>query len=171
MRTKNTDPLFERFAEAFPQKTPPDGHEMRFLSKLNSNEKRKTRWTSFRLAAMILVLIGMTSMYLGSADPLPQEVNEFYQTEAYFQTVISEQWKTLPVQEKAYAVPVTAAKEQLQRLQNSYQKQSAQFHQGTDHPKLLRAMITNLQKQLEILNDLSLQIEHINNNNNETERI
>ena len=171
MKTKNTDPLFERFAEAFPQETPPQGHEIRFLSKLNSNKQRKARWTSFQLAAMILVLIGMTSMYLGSADPLPQEVNEFYQTEAYFQTVISEQWKTLPVQEKAYAVPVAAAKEQLQRLQNSYQKQSAQFHQGTDHPKLLRAMITNLQKQLEILNDLSLQIETINKSNDETERI
>jgi hypothetical protein len=45
------------------------------------------------------------------------------------------------------------------------------FQKGTNHPKLLRALIENLQKQLEIVETLTQQIEIINTEKNEMDNL
>ncbi|MGC6422524.1 MAG: hypothetical protein ACON47_07095 [Flavobacteriaceae bacterium] len=169
MKANNTDPLYEWFADAYPQEVQSPGHGQRFQQKLAAERQAKRQRASFRVAAMVLVLFGLTAALVDYSSNTSEEMERFYQTEAYFQSLIQNQLEKVPMANTSYQVPITAAKTQLLRLQETYQMQTQQFQNGTDHPKLLRAMINNLQKQLEILQDLERNIETINSQSNDTE--
>lgn len=169
MKQKNTDPLYEWFNVIRSETNLPSGHGQRFLKKLAAEWQRKRQRAGLRVAAMVLVLISLGGAYLTSQSPANIEMEQFYQTEVYFQTLIQNQWENLPRDQSDYLVPINATQKQMKRLQEQYQIQMEQFQNSNDHPKLLKAMITNLQKQLEILQDLNQQIETLNTQNDETE--
>ncbi|MDG1270966.1 MAG: hypothetical protein P8O04_00730 [Flavobacteriaceae bacterium] len=163
------DPLYERFAKAYTVQAPPSGHEQRFITKLSSNKVFKRRRLSFRVAAMVLILLGFGATLGGNSRTAEEEA--FYQTETYFQSMVANQLEALPKNEPHYSRPIAAAQTQLARLQKQYNRQMERFQKGTKHPKLLRALIENLQKQLEIVETLTQQIEIINTEKNEMDNL
>lgn len=169
MKHQNSDPLIEWFEMLRSETHLPPGHGQRFLNKLAAERQSKRQRSGLRIAAMVLVLICLGSAYLTYTSPVNTEIKQFYQTEFYFQTLIQKQWENLPTDQAEFMIPVQASKEQMKRLQEQYQIQMEKFQNGNDHPKLLNAMITNLQKQLEILQDLNQQLETLNTQNDETE--
>lgn len=167
MKKKPKDPLKDWFSEVYSEETPLDGHEQRFLRKLrHASRIGKQRRFSFRIAAMVLVLIGLISFL--DLESYPAEENEFYQAQAYFQNTIENQLETLPLDEARYQTLVQESQLRLKTLQQQYQSQMQQFHNGIDHPKLLNALIENLQKQLSIVQTLTKQIQKIKHEENET---
>lgn len=169
MKQDHTDPLLEWFKATYANRDLPKGHGQRFAQKIAAERQKKRQRTGFRVAAMVLVLVSLGTAIGTNQQSDSPEMNQFYQTEAHFQSLIQNQWDNLPLDQKNFRVPIAAAQFQMERLQFQYQQQMEQFQNGTDHPKLLHAMITNLQKQLEILKDLQQQIETINVQNDETE--
>ena len=169
MKQDHSDHLKEWFDALRPDAELPKGHDLRFLDKLAAERQDKRQRAGLRIAVMVLVLVSLGVAYLNSTKTASAELNQFYQTEVYFQTLIQDQWDNLPQENASYTIPIQAAQKQMKRLQQQYQIQMEQFQNGTDHPKLLNAMITNLQKQLEILQDLNQQIEILNVQNDETE--
>lgn len=168
MKKEPKDPLKDWFLEANTEKNPLDGHEQRFLRKLSyASRIGKQRRLSFRIAAMVLVLIGLFSNL--NQDSYSVEENEFYQAQTYFQNTIENQLETLPLHEERYQILVKESQQRLKTLQQQYQSQMEQFQDGIDHPKLLSALIENLQKQLVIVQTLSEQIQKIKHEENESE--
>ena len=163
------EPLYDWFAEAYPVQPLPSGHEQRFITKPGPNKVLKKRRLSFRVAAMVLLLLSVGSA-LGGNSPSAEE-EAFYQTEIYFQSMVVNQLEALPRNEPRFSKPIAAAQSRLARLQEQYNRQMERFQNGTNHPKILRALIENLQKQLEIVETLSQQIEIIKTEKNEMDKL
>lgn len=71
----------------------------------------------------------------------------------------------LAISEKVFS----DAKTQLKRLQSDYNALGKQFKKDGAHPKLIAAMIDNLQEQLLLLNELNTYINELKNQNHENQ--
>jgi hypothetical protein len=164
------DPLFEAFEKAFPVPNITKGHQQRFTAKLKEPTRVQPPFQQLKIAVVALLCIGLGSLgtlYFSSKNDVP---TKFYQAETYFTSAIT---TTLEEAERLSnpetAALVADAKIQLQRLQKDYIQLQELFQERNAHPKLLNAMISNLEYQLTLARELKQLISAFKTPTDETE--
>ena len=160
MKKDNLDHLFERLQGAFDVEEPENGHQGRFLEKLNQQQG------SIAASVVIVAVLGYGAF--GSGPSLKQQVTkiapEVSQTEFYFASLIEAQVEELKEEktpETAQLVDDTLA--QLAKLDKDYRTLEQDLVDGGDSKIILSAMITNFQTRIDLLREVLSQRENIKN--------
>ncbi|BDW91343.1 DUF3379 domain-containing protein [Allomuricauda sp. XS_ASV26] len=181
MKKDNLDSLFERLQGEFDVAEPQNGHQERFLDKLNQsqgtialNKKRPSWWKHLSIAASIALVAVLGYKTFGPDPSIKQQVVEIApevsQTEFYFANLIEEQVKELQDEktpETAQLVDDTMT--QLERLDKDYKSLQQDLINGGDSKIILSAMITNFQTRIDLLKEVLSQIENIKNLNSQND--
>ncbi len=166
----------------------PDGHEQRFLERLeaackeNENDSvainvfsdhkvgtRKNHVIKLRsiliwsAAAVIAVLIGSASFYVGQSHVTDlEEVHpEMAAAQSNYVVVIDQQLAALDQLQSPETERIIAdAKSKLQKLETDYVKIQEDFQSNAENPVVLDAMIQNFKNRLLLLEEASLQIKN-----------
>lgn len=181
--SKNT--LEERFKELqgqFDLAETPDGHQARFMQKLQSGTASESKgsfmnwWKPLSIAASVLVIVSLGFLMrpeqaqgaeLASVSP------ELEQAESFFVTTIEKELSTLQSYEnESTKVIIEDALVRLQRLENEYDKLKIDLVESGNDRRVIHAMIENFQSRIELLQQVIQTIEEIEEtlkaNQNET---
>ena len=179
MKEDNLEDVFKSMQGGFDLHEPAQGHEQRFLEKLQQQKqetvtlhKKKTHWRKpLSIAASVLLLLSVgvytfVSQNKGIDAQVAEIAPEVSQTEFYFSNVINKQVEKL----KEEATPETKqiindALVQLKRLEENYKTLEQDLINGGNSKLILSAMITNFQTRIDLLQDVLEQVENIKNLN------
>lgn len=187
MKQKDTiTTLFERLKGEFDLGHPAEGHQQRFLEKLNKSsgtvalsQKNKSWWKPLTVAASIVVMAVLGFTFLAIPTNREQRMvdisPEASKTQFYFAGLIEEQVQLLkneksPETEKL----VLDALNQLGQLKKDYEKLEKDLIGGGDSKLILNAMIINYQTRIDLLQEVLKTIDRIKNykkKNNENDII
>ncbi|MGB5819406.1 MAG: hypothetical protein WBG90_07955 [Saonia sp.] len=176
MEKEKLENLFKTLQGSFDTEEPTDGHQQRFLEKLEASKKvvnidRKKRnswWKPLSVAASIAMLcaVGISLFNQGSTiDEQVAEISpEVSKTEYYFTSLIEEQVRVL----KNEGTPETQkiiddAMVQLKKLETNYAQMEQDLLNGGNSKLILSAMITNFQTRIDLLQDVLDQVDRIKN--------
>ena len=174
MKKDTIDELFIELQDKMDYAEPTNGHQQRFLEKLNESKgvatlapKKKNPWMLFlSVAASIAILLSVGMFQLNTASSIEDQVAEISpeasNTQFYFANLIEEQINELnseksPETEKIINDTMT----QLKKLQLNYTKMEQDLLNGGNSKLILSAMITNFQTRIDLLNEVMIQIENI----------
>ena len=171
----NIDELFEELSGSFDQQDPAEGHQERFLKKLNAAQgtiafipEKRNWWKPLSLAASV-ALIGILSIGLFLQSPSVEDqvaeiAPEMPQTKVYFANLIEEQIKGMEAfRNEDTAVIIQDALRQLERLESDYALLEQELIEGGNQNVIMGAMIQNFQNRIDILNNYMSKITMINN--------
>ncbi|MFC4219104.1 hypothetical protein [Flagellimonas marina] len=175
MKEDKLDQLFNRLQGQLDLEEPQNGHQDRFLEKLNqahgtvSIQSKKTSWWKPLSIAASIAIIGVLAFQVFNTNPsIEQQVVEISpevsQTEFYFANLIEEQVAQLKNEkspETARLVDDTLL--QLKKLEKDYKSLEQDLVNGGDSKIILNAMIFNFQTRIDLLKDVLSQIENIKN--------
>lgn len=173
MEKDNIEKLFESLNGTFDTKEPANGHEERFLEKLKLGPKaaptKKIFWRKpLSIAASVLILLAVGMGLWNQTNTTPEQmVNmspEVSNTQFYFANLIEEQVKELQSESSPETQKIiTDTMAQLTTLETDYSKLEKEMLAGGNNKMLLKAMITNFQTRIDLLQDVLEQIETIKN--------
>lgn len=169
--------LFERLEGKFDNENTPEGHQERFLEKLNQSKgivalkpKKANWWKPLSVAASIVLVCVLGAQLFKREPNIKQQVVEISpevsQTEFYFASLIEEQvqeLRTLKTPKTAQLVDDTL--KQLNRLEIDYNELEQALVNGGDSKLILNAMINNFQTRIDLLQEVLTTIETIKNLN------
>lgn len=173
--------LFENLENNFDTENPSNGHEARFLEKLNQSngvvqlsKKKTTWWKPLSIAASIIVVCVLALTLNNNQTSLKEQVVEISpevsDTEFYFASLIEEQvqeLRTLKTLQNEQLVDDTL--KQLKRLEIDYNNLEQELVDGGDSKLILNAMINNFQTRIDLLKEVLTTIESIKNLNYQDE--
>lgn len=179
MEKENLDKLFDNLQGTFDIEDPQEGHQQRFLEKLQASQgvvsiqrKKKSFWKPLSMAASVVLLFALGIGLFNSSPTRDEQVAEISpevsKTQFYFASLIEEQVRELenestPETQKIIDDTLT----QLKRLETNYEKLEQELLNGGNSKLLLSAMITNFQTRIDLLEDVLNQIEEIKNLKNQ----
>lgn len=171
----NIEELFEELKGAFDQQEPAEGHQERFLKKINDAQgtiafipRTRTWWKPLAMAASV-ALIGILSIGLFLNNPSVEDqvaeiAPEMPQTKVYFANLIEEQVKGMEAyRNEDTAVIIEDALRQLERLEHDYSLLEQELVDGGNQNVVMSAMIQNFQNRIDVLNNYMSKITMINN--------
>ena len=165
--------------QEFDQEELPQGHEQRFLARLEAAcEEQKQdeslesknpegrvismssimKWS---VAAMIAILIGSASFYMGQSQSyeLKSVSPAMAKAQSDYVEVIDQQLTALnQLQSPATERIIADAKAKLLKLETDYTKIKADFKTNGDNPAVIDAMIQNFKTRILLLEDARAQI-------------
>jgi hypothetical protein len=173
---KNTiDELFDSHKGKFDVHQTPEGHQKRFLDKLNTahaqaNTETKARvnwWRPLSIAASVVVLIGLGFSLLKSPAPsgeLASVSPEMEQTQTFFVSTINSEIEKL----KSFETPETKAMiddalNQITNLEEEYQLLRQDLIDSGNDKRVIYAMISNFQKRIDLLEQVVFIVEEVKN--------
>jgi len=173
--------LFENLENDFDTENPRNGHEARFLEKLNQSngivqlsKKKTTWWKPLSIAASIIVVCVLALTLNKNQASIKEQVVEISpevsDTEFYFASLIEEQvqeLRTLKTPQNEQLVDDTL--KQLKRLEVDYNNLEQELVDGGDSKLILNAMINNFQTRIDLLKEVLTTIESIKNLNYQDE--
>lgn len=175
----NFNNLFEELQGQFDLEAPNNGHEARFLEKLeaNSNTKKendsKSFWRPF-LAIAASLLIGL-SILIGinqqsEATGLASVSPELSEAQDFFTATITEELKKLDAERSPLTENIIyEAERQLKILESDYTVLKNDLKESGNDKRVIYAMISNFQSRIEILENILEQIDDLKNTQNDTE--
>src|SRR5690606_30112728 len=179
MRKDRMDELFEGLQGQFDLEVPGEGHRERFMEKMERNRgalplgQRKTSpWKTVSIAASVALVALLGQQILWPRPSLEQKLvqlaPEVGRSETYFANLIEHRVKEL----KADRTPDTArlvddALGQLKRMEQDYRQLELDLLGGGDSKLIIGAMINNFQTRIDLLKEVSLQMENIKNLNSQ----
>lgn len=168
--------LFEGLEDQFDIETPKNGHEHRFLQKLNAQNndtvvslnKTKSKmiswWKPLSIAASLVFLITMgikfsTSIQQQNIAEVPEEIEK---AQFYFTSLINNEIEKI----NAEATPDTKkiiedAMKQIKKLEENYTHLQKDLLENGNSKQILHAMITNFQTRINLLEEVLKQIENV----------
>jgi len=173
----NITNLFERLEGSFDVHDTPQGHQRRFLEKLNQQEPKPKqlnfwKWGSIAAAITLLVILG-SSMF---APRQPQEADlasvspEMEQTQSFFTTTINAEIEALKqfdaLENKKL---IQNALQQVDKLEKDYQLLKEDLVESGNNKQVINAMIINFQNRIAVLEQVSETIERIQTLKNTTD--
>ena len=173
MSTDNLNTLFRELKDGFDIEEPQSDHKQRFLEKLNTNKKMASGggstssdgWKPFLMIAASLVLI--LTLVIGSGNPnssrdLANISPEMATTQDFFTTAIATELEKLNNEESPeYQNLVVDALFQIKILEEDYQNLKTDLEDSGDDQRVIHAMITNFQNRIDILKNVSEQIDEL----------
>jgi len=169
------DKFFDQHRKDFGYTRPPEGHEERFLKKLNrqktQSKKPKKLWLPMAWAASMLLAIvmgGLLYSYLFSSAP-----EGFVKTTEHFETLVEAERKELvSIHRGDVDQWFTDVEKQLDQLQENQNRLQKDYRRSGRDPRILQAIIQNYQMQIELLNDIKIKIQrHEKQQSNEYQEI
>lgn len=174
--------LFNKLQGNFDLAEPKQGHEERFLNKLNASKgvtamvaKKETNWLKYvSIAAAVTLLLTVGFFKLDSSSTIDAKVAEISpeasKTQFYFANLIEEQVKELKSEKSPETNSIIEdTMSQLKKLELNYAKMEQDLIKGGNSKLILSAMITNFQTRIDLLNEVMIQIETIKNIKNTTD--
>jgi hypothetical protein len=174
MKKDTIEELFIKLKDNVDFEEPNEGHQLRFLKKLN--ESKSVTTITFRnsrswiqivsMAAAVTLLLAFGFFQLNTSSTIDEKVAkispEASKTQFYFANLIEEQVKDLnseksPETEKI----INDTMFQLKKLELNYTEMEQDLLNGGNGKLILSAMITNFQTRIELLNEVMIQIENI----------
>lgn len=170
---KNTlDNVFKNLENDFDIEVPNEGHEKRFLSKLNDSksltkysETKTNFWKPFlgiaASIALILSIFVVTQQENNTGD-LASVSPKMAETQDFFTLTINEELNKL----NAASTPevknlIDDALLQIKKLENDYNSLKTDLIESGDDNRVIYAMISNFQNRIDILQNTLEQIEKI----------
>lgn len=170
MKKDAIDELFENLNGCFDVHETANGHQKRFLNKLQTTNTEKTStklswWKPLSIAASIAVLMAVGTLFL-KADPIHAELAsvspEMKEAQSFFTTTIREELQTLKSFETTENKKlVEDAMHQLSILENEYEVLKADLTKSGNDKRVIYAMINNFQNRIELLQQVIETIEQI----------
>lgn len=171
----NIDNLFENLKDEWDIETPQEGHENRFLEKLQTQKKvvsihkKKSNnfpWKLLTVAASIAVLFIVGFQFLNPESVIEQQVAEeptqIEKTEFYFASLINEEVEKIKAESTPETKQIIAdAMLQLKKLEKDHEKLEEDLANEGNSKQILHAMIINYQTRINLLQDVLTQIEEI----------
>lgn len=174
MKEDNIDALFKHLKEDIDFATPSEGHQERFLDKLNQHngvvalKPKRNLWKPLSIAASVALLCVLGFQFLAQPQSIKEQVvdiaPEISETEFYFASLIEEQVQILEQEnspETAKLVADTLAK--LAELEEDYKNLEQELINGGNNKIILNAMITNFQIRIDLLEEVLANVETIKN--------
>lgn len=174
MEKDTIEKLFSKLHGNFDQEEPDQGHQQRFLDKLNVlkrdsgiTSKHKTFGLSYiSVAAGIALLLTLGFFQLNTPKTIDEQVAqispEASNTQFYFANLIEEQVRVLQSEESPETKKIIEdTMSQLKKLELNYSKMEQDLVNGGNTKLILSAMITNFQTRIDVLNEVMIQIKTI----------
>jgi hypothetical protein len=152
-----------------PLEEPKDGHRMRFMHKLNEQQKQPVKklhfWKPIAIAASFLVLIGLGFPLMNQPSnkaDLASISPEFAQTQQFFTSTIKRELDNLK-REKApeTLVLIEDALDQMDILEKDYENLKKDLVKSGNDERVIHAMISNFQNRIDLLQNVLEQIEKL----------
>ena len=153
----------KQLAQQWTPMSPPLGHEKRFAKRLKGKQKFKRPYWSAAAVLLLLFGLGISQWLTQNSTHTELEVSTTFYTQA-IQTRLMHLEKNTPA---VHAQSLADAKTQLAILQEDHQELQQQWQEGTPHPILLKALIKNLQQQLNLLHALEKNLMTLEKNDYE----
>ncbi len=169
MKKDSIDNLFNELEGQFDIHEPKNGHDTRFLNRLNAQQSKarrnlKNTWKSvMAIAASLVICIAVfTSL---NSDPelmdLASVSPELSETQDFFSVTIESELKKLdqersPETEKI----IDDALKQIKILEESYEALKIDLTNSSSDNRVIYAMISNFQSRIDVLNNVLEQIEN-----------
>jgi len=177
MKEDKIENLFERLQGEIDIYETPDGHQKRFMDRLQKQEQKQKPvvWKKvISIAAVIAVIITIGSFMFNTevkAADLSSVSPEMEQTQSFFTTAINNEIQTL----KGFNSPETEALindalKQIEILEEKYQNLTVDLVDSGYDQRVIYAMINNFQKRIDLLENVNItvkEIKNLNNQNNE----
>ncbi|WP_158976323.1 hypothetical protein [Cellulophaga sp. L1A9] len=175
MKKDNIDDLFEHLKGGWDTEEPKNGHELRFLEKLNTINDVKSlpvkKGNSFKflfIAASLLLVFGLGFLFVNQSYSINEQVvalsPEISNTEFYFANVIEQEVKKLQNENSPETKKIVDdTMIQLSKLEKNYKSIERDLINGGNSKLILSAMIVNFQTRIDLLDDVLQQIEEIKN--------
>ena len=163
------DKLFEKFDSQWDVQEPDNKHEIRFLDKLNSKTKEKSKrnyFISMAIAASIVVLLSISFFYNSNAESseLKFASKETKQTDSIFTVLIEKELEKIKEKKSPENEKIIAdALKQMRTLDSDYQKIIMELETNGESKQIIYAMISNLQTRISFLQNV---LQHIEDNEN-----
>lgn len=163
------DKLFEKFDSQWDVQEPENSHEIRFLDKLNSKTKKKSKrnyFISMAIAASIVVLLSISFFYNSNAESseLKFASKETKQTDSIFTVLIEKELEKVKEKKSPENEKIIAdALKQMRTLDSDYQKIIMELETNGESKQIIYAMISNLQTRISFLQNV---LQHIEDNEN-----
>lgn len=166
--------LFDTLHGTFDTEEPLEGHQERFLDKLNpipsvkpltNNKKPTLRYVSIAATLILLCSLSMVIFYTSSPSINEQVVEispEISKTEFYFANLITQEVNKLQSESSPATKQIIAdTMDQLDKLEKNYKSLENDLINGGNSKFILSAMITNFQTRIDLLEDVLYQVEEI----------
>ena len=177
MKKDTIDDLFKKLEGSFNIEETPQGHQHRFLDKLNEQSKSKQieNQSSFpirkllAIAAVFATIVTIGSLFVNTelkAADLASVSPEMEQTQSFFTSTINKELKTLnnfESPESKYLVQ--DALKQMDILENKYELLKTDLVDSGNDKRVVYAMIKNFQNRIELLEQVIEKIEEVKNLN------
>ncbi|MDC8004060.1 hypothetical protein POV27_08345 [Aureisphaera galaxeae] len=173
------DLLFERLEGTFDLQETPEGHQKRFLQRLEGEDqdtivplstkgKRRSLWKPLSIAASILLLIS-AGLFFQKDQPEDPQVEglasvspEMEETQSFFVSVINEELETLKSFESEDTKKlVDDALARMEVLETEYDSLKIDLVESGNDKRVIAAMIANFQNRIELLQQVIETIEEI----------
>ena len=188
MNKDNLDNLFKGLEGTFNIEKTPEGHQKRFLDKLNTSKnkgsatehsvkrtgKSNSWWKPLSIAASIAVLFAVGSLITNNTEvtevDLASVSPEMQETQTFFTTTINEELSTL----KSFQSPETKALVddaliQMSTLEKKYDKLKIDLAESGNDKRVIYAMISNFQSRIDLLEEVISTIEEVKNYKTDTD--
>lgn len=164
--------------ELFNNEEPSEGHQARFLRKLEQAEEKKTKSTVdfWRVAAAIILLLVLAASVLIPRFNSPQDVQyssmslsdvseDMANVEFYYKSKLEEDYAKIDDLSKSDPL-VKAYLDEIDKLNEEYQVLEATLYESGTHDKVVLAMIENFRLRLALME--KLEEKKINETKNDT---
>ncbi len=175
----NIDALFDRLQGTFDLEETPQGHEKRFMQRLQnaapSKQKGVSWWKPLSIAASLALLITLGIFGLKNNE-VPSDLAsvspEMEKAQSFFTTTINQEIEKLKSFEDEDSKKIVAdALKRLEVLEANYETLKLDLAESGNDKRVISAMIANFQSRIEILEQVITTIERIKTlkeNKNET---
>lgn len=182
MKKDTIDNLFKNLEGSFNIEETPQGHQHRFLDKLNEQSKsiQLEKQSSFPIrkllavAAVLAVIVTIGSLFVNTdvnAADLASVSPEMEQTQSFFTNTINKELETLNnIKSPESKYLVQDALKQMDILEKKYELLKTDLVESGNDKRVIYAMIQNFQNRITLLEQVIEKIEEIKNlntNNNE----
>ncbi len=152
--------------ELFNNEEPTEGHEARFLRKLEQSKEKKVKSTVdfWRVAAAIILLLVLATSVLIPRMNSPQDVqyssmslsnvsDDMANVEFYYKSKLAEEYDKINDLSKTDPL-VKAYLDEIDKLNEEYQELEALLYETGTHDKVVLAMIENFRLRLSLMEKL-----------------
>lgn len=171
MKDNSIDKIFENLKGTFDIESPNEGHEQRFLNKLNSQNatisitKRKNYWKPIlSIAASVIILIAVfipVQKSYGTGD-LSSISPELATTQDFFTTTINAELERINSEKSPETEQlISDALKQIILLEQQYDTLLKDLKTSGNDKRVIHAMISNFQNRINLLEDVLKEIETI----------
>ena len=169
MEHKNINELFEGTTN-WDFENPENGHEKRFLEKLNVAQPKKRNWILLSLVASLFLSFGVLMYFYSNFQQEEIQLSpQVQETQDYFSSVIQSELKNLKEQKNPMTtVLITDALHEMKKLETDYEKLKKEIAKNGENKQVVFAMITNMQTRISFLQQVMEQVEQLNNFNTDT---